>query len=1333
MNEILVTLVDEVESLPAQVVELILAQFLRAAASPAAKQNGDEKQSTLMLKELPAAYKMAEYICKTCDTKMSRYIAQYFNDVILEITSTGAFGKGGDRRSSVQADSDDEDPNAGPSDSDLKELNKAHRLLKELWRASAAVLQNVIPQLDAELGAENIELRRLAVETLGDIISGIGAAGPPPALPMDAAAYPPVSVEEYGQNLNTGSILTTPMSPQSFAQAYESVYKNFLGRSNDKSPVIRAAWTTAIGRIISTSAGGIGLSREDEQGLINGLSTKLNDGDERVRIAAIRAVGGLGYKNIITKLASGGGIDKQGSVLASLADRCRDKKHHVRVEGLTLLAKLWGVASGDILAGNDMISTALERITSKILGVFYINDKDVGVLLDHALYEQLIPLSYPPNKSKASKTAESQTSQDGAEEAFDPDRVRVERILALVRSLDTHAKKAFFAIGARQSSYAQAVAKFVELCEKYNGGVMEKDDKKIKMTLTKIIEYLVSFLPDHLRATADLWKFAKIHDRRAYHLMKCIFDSDSDFKTVYKALREFNKRIEAAPGAPAGILETIVPLLYRSGTILHNRSNLKPIIEISRSDEKGLGATAHELLADISARNPQVFNVELKNLCRLLITEAPSEKEKNDAGAVKTLKATSVFARKNPQDFAKDRPFQQALIKFAKYSYPAKASKYAVLILLSTSDKKEMHAQELMKWAVRDWKFEDRFCLNKLAIMSQVTTMMHTAVEEFTDDVINITAKEILTNFRVTERTDGWVDDASLDTEGQAKIWAVKIICNRLRVVTDPELVTELMEQVRELLTTLVDNEGDLLNEGDTPKHHRLRLRLLAAQQLLKLSTTPLLKNIITPENFNSLATVAQDSNFHVRKGFIAKLQKYLVSKRLTNRFFAIVFLLAFEPDVKFKQMTMTWIRSQSKLWGRTTLESLLPRLLSLLAHHPDFSPEPTDLVDTAQYILFYVSLIANDENLGLIYKFAEKVKTVRDRFDDDASENLYLLSDLAQAIIRKWELKKGWTLQVYAGKVALTNDVFASPKNGPAQLEAANKNYLPEEMDELLDGIVKTASRKIKAPAKRKAADDADAPAAKKPRQPSASKTLKPAGAKKSAKPKTPAKKAKKRNEDDFEAPTSSVVESARRRSVRGSAAKAAYADRDSSDDDEEMWQGVSKWEYDDGRIEPDDADDASEASEDEDEPMADAEKESSVVPGSKEATPTPAAPAAGAVTSPLSTPEPEAEPEIEEPEEEDEPVISSPPKPRGKENMRRGRGAAKAKRTPTPEPEPAAKPSSKAKPVVKAKASIKGKAPIKAKPAIKEKALPTRTSGRGAKGKDKAVGKDVFDLDSD
>lgn len=113
--------------------------------------------------------------------------------------------------------------------------------------------------------------------------------------------------------------------------------------------------------------------------------------------------------------------------------------------------------------------------------------------------------------------------------------------------------------------------------------------------------------------------------------------------------------------------------------------------------------------------------------------------------------------------------------------------------------------------------------------------------------------------------------------------------------------------------------------------------------------------------------------------------------------------LTAFEPDVKFKATVMTWIRSQANAFGRNFMEALLPRLISLLAHHPDYSPQSSDLVDAGQYILYYVSLIATDDNLGLLYKYAEKVKTVRDRFDDDASENLYILSDLTQTILRKW------------------------------------------------------------------------------------------------------------------------------------------------------------------------------------------------------------------------------------------------------------------------------------------------------------------------------------------
>ena len=128
------------------------------------------------------------------------------------------------------------------------------------------------------------------------------------------------------------------------------------------------------------------------------------------------------------------------------------------------------------------------------------------------------------------------------------------------------------------------------------------------------------------------------------------------------------------------------------------------------------------------------------------------------------------------------------------------------------------------------------------------------------------------------------------------------------------------------------------------------------------------------------------------------KVQKYLVQDKLANRFYAILFLVAFEPDLQFRQVTVTWIRSRAKIFHEKkshTIEAIVPRLLSLLAHHPDYSPDAEDLVDTARYILFYVSSVANEDNLGLIFKYAERVKQVVDAMKPTDSRTCTFLAIL--------------------------------------------------------------------------------------------------------------------------------------------------------------------------------------------------------------------------------------------------------------------------------------------------------------------------------------------------
>ena len=489
MTSILVTMVDESGTLPSEVIDVIVAQFLRTdpramnGTSGKGKKSAatpDEKQSTLTLKELPPAYIMAKTICISCPEKMARHVSQYFNDVIVDASSSSAAKSTGKktshRRVSDDLDDSDMESGNGPTDEDLKELHKVHQLLRELWRACPSVLQNVVPQLEAELSAENVHLRSLATETFGDIISGIGTAGLAPPSILDPAAFPPLDLSDAAESTPNPNVLTKPASPQPFPQTYSQAYASFLGRSHDKSPAIRSVWTTGIGRILTTSAGGVGLAQQEEDRLIKELARMLGDAEEKVRIAAVKVVGTFSFRGVLFKLGSSGGLDKPGSVLAVLAERVRDRKHAVRVEAMRVLASLWGVASGAIAAAEEQVISTIGAAPSKILDTYYANDKDLMVLLDHVLYEQLLPLSYPPVKVKSAKLAngnsqkakESQTNGDLEADSIDPDKIRTERILLLVRDLDERAKKVFFAIQTRQTQLAKVMTAYLQRCEDYN-------------------------------------------------------------------------------------------------------------------------------------------------------------------------------------------------------------------------------------------------------------------------------------------------------------------------------------------------------------------------------------------------------------------------------------------------------------------------------------------------------------------------------------------------------------------------------------------------------------------------------------------------------------------------------------------------------------------------------------------------------------------------------------------------------------------------------------------------------------------------------------------------
>ncbi|KAL8676167.1 MAG: hypothetical protein Q9186_007285 [Xanthomendoza sp. 1 TL-2023] len=1197
MTAMLVCLVDESQALPPDVVDIIVAQFLRTdprvlrTSGGKNKKNGlvDEKQSTLELRQLPPAYMMATYICNSCPEKMARYFSQYFNEIVIDASKSSsqkAPGKNRKRHSDGLTDSDDEHP-GGPNEEGLTELRKVHGLLRELWRACPAVLQNVVPQLEAELSAENVQLRLLATETFGDIISGIGAAGPPPPPIMDPAAYPSNALADPSENTASLNLVTKPSSPQPFPSAHPQAYNNYLGRRHDKSSLIRAAWTIGIGRILTTSAGGAGLSRQDEDQLIGDIGRMLGDADDKVRIAAVKVVASFSFRDLVSKLGRSGGVDDSGSVLATLADRVKDKKHSVREEAMPVLGRVWGVAVSEIAAGNEQIHALLGGAPSKILNTYYTNDKEVMGLLDRVFFEQLLPLRYPPVKAKSTKVTNghSQGGRESQGETMDPDKIRAERVLLLVRDLDERAKKVFYINQARQSQLSPYVSAFLERCEEYNGGVMDQNEPQIKEHLTRLVQSFAPRLSNPQQASADLWKFTKMHDRRSYQLIRFCMKADSDYRTVVKAIRELSKRVvEISPSATASnsLVDTLTSLIYQIGLIVYNKSHVPAIMEYSRTDDKSLAATAHELLRQISSQSPEVLKAHVQEICKILQDEAPTAKKANGTGAVDNLKACASFASRYPKEIPQDPKFRQAMTSFALYGSPAEAAKYAFSVIWAASDKKEMLVRDLVQKCLKNFEYGGEGFLSRLATLSQLMLLAPNEIDQDdTDAILDIAIKQILTQVRKPSEkpTDAYEWSSTIDTEALAKCWALKILVNRIRSYDDVENLSSVAAPVYNVLTRLIEQQGDLEKDRNTPPSHKSRFRLLAARLYLKLCTQKSHEALLTPSVFNSLAVVAQDSIREVRAGFLQRLKKYLHHQKLPQRYYTIPFLFAFEPIEQIRSDVTTWIKSRAVAFSNvkakqmgsstkisTVMESIIARLISLLSHHPDYANEAEDLVDLSRYIIFYLQNVATEDNLSLIYHIAQRVKACRDAISStpapdtsstEADERLYHLSDLAQITIRKYEDLHNWTIQTLPGKARLPNSIFSEIKSHSEAQRIAEHNFLPEDVEAGVENLLKATLRASRSGhgKKRKSEGDADGREAKKvkglPIRKAAGsgvpKEKKSAPKKITAKTKTP----KKRNVAEVKEQGSGE----RRRSGRAKQAEQSYAERDSEEDDEEMY----------------------------------------------------------------------------------------------------------------------------------------------------------------------------------
>jgi len=530
--------------------------------------------------------------------------------------------------------------------------------------------------------------------------------------------------------------------------------------------------------------------------------------------------------------------------------------------------------------------------------------------------------------------------------------------------------------------------------------------------------------------------------------------------------KEIKKRLSGSTTAASTVSDTVNLLVYRHANLYYNRSHVHTILELSQREDSPLVHAAQDVLKEVSARTPEVFKAHAQELYRVLEAQAPSEDSTTYSGALDALKACATFARKFPDDIPHDRKFLQAMKQYALKGSPPAVAKYAVSVLLSVKEKKELYAKDILHECTKGFSYGSNNFLTRLAAMSQVMLLAAQELETEADKVVDIAINQIILQVRrPAEQGDKeWSDE--VDEECQAKMWALMILTNRLRGFSDLQSVENIAKPVYQMLNKLVENNGEISKTESTPAFHQSRLRLKAAILLLKLCTNKSFDQLLDPVAFDNLALVAQAPYFPARSAFATKVKKYLGQDRLPSRFYTIVFLLAFDPSKRLKEDTSTWLRARAIYFSHNDktkqqiLEPILPRFLSLLAHHPDFSTGAEELGDMAQYILFYLKAVATEENLGDLYHLAQRVKNYRDRVHPEQGENLYYMSDLAQAVIRHYEDTHNWSMQAHAGKLRLPHSLYDGIRDRESALEIAGKEYLPQELVDSLGTLVKQSVR---------------------------------------------------------------------------------------------------------------------------------------------------------------------------------------------------------------------------------------------------------------------------------
>lgn len=263
-----------------------------------------------------------------------------------------------------------------------------------------------------------------------------------------------------------------PISSHSFISLYPSIYDKYRDRAHDVSHQVRAAWVLAVVRILQTRAGGVNLTLAQERDLLGHVSNSLLDREHHVRLAVITALEDLHWKQLVITLEKSNSDPSAESIMKNLADRLKDRHHTVRLRAIIFLADLWRLSADSLDTDAARLLDTLQLIPSRIFETYFINDPETNVMVNQALFENILSAKSPRPDLNSQSIAEDVNARSDnlvilSKSQTDYSLLRIRRILRMFRQLEERGKKAFFGRQKNQMIGAHYLSNYITDCEAF--------------------------------------------------------------------------------------------------------------------------------------------------------------------------------------------------------------------------------------------------------------------------------------------------------------------------------------------------------------------------------------------------------------------------------------------------------------------------------------------------------------------------------------------------------------------------------------------------------------------------------------------------------------------------------------------------------------------------------------------------------------------------------------------------------------------------------------------------------------------------------------------------